>query len=113
MSNGFSLLQTSIRLTLLISPFCRQTTRFPTLLANRLTASRAEEALKEYKEKAKQRKELIRRIWRIFDSVGEQKARARKAAYICALSLNGVCGGVLDDDARAIGKFIFIGITFF
>lgn len=32
-----------------------------------------EEAVKEYKEKAKQRKELFRRIWRMFDTVGEQE----------------------------------------
>jgi len=32
-----------------------------------------EEAIKEYKEKAKQRKEIIRRIWRMLDTVGEQK----------------------------------------
>jgi len=32
-----------------------------------------EEAIKEYKEKAKQRKELIRRMWRMFDTAGEQK----------------------------------------
>ena len=32
-----------------------------------------EEAIKEYREKTKQRKELIRRIWRILDTVGEQK----------------------------------------
>jgi len=33
-----------------------------------------EEAIKEYKEKAKQRKEIIRRIWRILDTAGEQKS---------------------------------------
>ena len=32
-----------------------------------------EEAIKEYKEKEKQRKEIIRRIWRMLDMVGEQK----------------------------------------
>jgi len=32
-----------------------------------------EEAIKEYKETAKRRKELIRRIWRTFDVAGEQK----------------------------------------
>ena len=32
-----------------------------------------EEAIKEYKEKTKQRKEIIRRIWRILDIAGEQK----------------------------------------
>lgn len=32
-----------------------------------------EKAIKEYKEKAKQRKELIRRIWRMLDTVGEQR----------------------------------------
>ena len=32
-----------------------------------------EEAIKEYKEKTKQRKELIRRTWRLVDTVGEQK----------------------------------------
>jgi len=32
-----------------------------------------EEAIKEYKEKAKKRKEIIRRIWRMLDMAGEQK----------------------------------------
>ncbi|MEM0172262.1 MAG: hypothetical protein QXV57_06855 [Thermoproteota archaeon] len=32
-----------------------------------------EEAIKEYKERVKQRKELIRNIWRILDRTGEQK----------------------------------------
>lgn len=32
-----------------------------------------EEAIKENKEKAKQRKELIRHIWRLFDTIGERK----------------------------------------
>ena len=32
-----------------------------------------EEAIKEYKEKTKQRKEIIRRIWRMLDMIGEQK----------------------------------------
>ncbi|MEM4505235.1 MAG: hypothetical protein QXE94_04145 [Candidatus Bathyarchaeia archaeon] len=32
-----------------------------------------EETIKEYKEKAKQRKELIRRMWRMFDTAGERK----------------------------------------
>lgn len=32
-----------------------------------------EEAVREYKEKARMRKELIRRIWRLFDVVGERK----------------------------------------
>ncbi|MEM4447250.1 MAG: hypothetical protein QW461_08165 [Candidatus Jordarchaeales archaeon] len=32
-----------------------------------------EEAIKEYKGKAKQRKELIRRMWRVLDMAGEQK----------------------------------------
>jgi hypothetical protein len=36
-----------------------------------------EEAIKEFKEKTKQRKELVRKIWRLFDSVGEQEIRAR------------------------------------
>jgi len=32
-----------------------------------------EKALKEYKEKVKQRKDLIKRIWKLFDIVGEQR----------------------------------------
>lgn len=32
-----------------------------------------EEAIKEYKEKAKQRKEVVRRIWKLFDIAGERK----------------------------------------
>jgi len=32
-----------------------------------------EEAIKEYKEKARKRKEIIRRMWRLLDAVGEQK----------------------------------------
>ena len=32
-----------------------------------------EEAIKKYKEMARQRKELLRRIWRIFDAAGEEK----------------------------------------
>jgi len=32
-----------------------------------------EEAIREYKEKAKRRKELIRLLWRMFDIIGEQK----------------------------------------
>jgi len=32
-----------------------------------------EEAIREYKEKAKRRKELIRLLWRMFDVIGEQK----------------------------------------
>ena len=36
-----------------------------------------EEAIKEYKERARQRKEIIRCIWRIMDSVGEEKIREK------------------------------------
>jgi len=32
-----------------------------------------EEAIKEYKEKSRTRKEIIRRIWRLLDNIGEQK----------------------------------------
>ena len=32
-----------------------------------------EDAIKEYKEKANQRKDLLRRIWRLFNEAGEQK----------------------------------------
>jgi len=32
-----------------------------------------EEAIKEYKEKAQQRKEILRRLWRLLDLVGEQE----------------------------------------
>jgi len=32
-----------------------------------------EEAVKKYKEKVRQRKEIIRDLWRLFDSAGEQK----------------------------------------
>jgi len=35
------------------------------------------EAIKEYKERARQRKEIIRCIWRIMDSVGEEKIREK------------------------------------
>jgi len=31
-----------------------------------------EKAMKEYKEKVKQRKDLIKRIWKLFDIVDEQ-----------------------------------------
>ena len=30
-------------------------------------------AIKEYKEKSRQRKELIRRLWRLFDHIGENE----------------------------------------
>ncbi|TDA42066.1 MAG: hypothetical protein DSO07_01270 [Thermoproteota archaeon] len=36
-----------------------------------------EEYIKEFKEKARQRKELIRKIWRLSDSVGEQKVATK------------------------------------
>jgi len=36
-----------------------------------------EEAVKEYKEKVRQRKELIRRFWRLLDIAGEQKVLQR------------------------------------
>ena len=42
-----------------------------------LLGSLKEEAIKEYKKKARQRKEIIRRIWRILDSVGEEKVREK------------------------------------
>ncbi len=32
-----------------------------------------EEAIKENKEKARHRRDIIERVWRIFDLVGEQK----------------------------------------
>jgi hypothetical protein len=38
-----------------------------------------EEAIKGYKEKAKQRKELIRRIWRVFDAAGEKRIMEKLA----------------------------------
>jgi len=36
-----------------------------------------EEAIKEYKERVRRRKELIRRMWRIFDALGEEDIAAK------------------------------------
>ncbi|MCD6511216.1 MAG: hypothetical protein J7K45_01300 [Thaumarchaeota archaeon] len=36
-----------------------------------------EEAIKEFKEKVRERKELIRRVWRLFDGAGEEKVREK------------------------------------
>ncbi|MCC6019115.1 MAG: hypothetical protein LM601_08790 [Candidatus Verstraetearchaeota archaeon] len=41
-----------------------------------------EEAVKEYKEKIQRRKEILRKIWRLLDSIGEDKVEAEIEEFV-------------------------------
>jgi len=56
-----------------VGPFIGESYYMRTREGEVLLGPLTEEAIKEYKEKTKQRRELIRRIWRLFDIAGEQK----------------------------------------